>query len=266
MRGPPQDGTSGQVLMMPNRIIKESICTSESVSEMTDFEFRLWVGLIVSVDDYGRGDARAKIIKGRVFPLRERVSVKDIECALHSLAAKGCVSLYEVDGRPYFWFPTWAEHQRIQTKKSKYPDPLNGISRNLTVIHRESPPESNPIQSESESESEYESNPNTAAPRDAFGTFWEAYPKKKSKGDAEKAWKQVKPDAETVGLILLAVEQQKQSKDWKKDNGQFIPYPATWLRAKGWEDEPQENAASGEPERRKTFSEIIAEAKEAGRV
>jgi len=24
--------------------------------------------------------------------------------------------------------------------------------------------------------------------------------------------------------------------DWRKDSGQFIPHPATWLNAKGWED------------------------------
>ena len=108
---------------MPNRILKESICTSETVAELSDFEFRLWVGLITQVDDAGRGDARPAIIKGRVFPLRERVTVKDIENALHGLAAKGCVSLYTVGGRPYLWFPTWSEHQRIRDCKPKYPGP-----------------------------------------------------------------------------------------------------------------------------------------------
>lgn len=108
---------------MPNRIIKESICTSESLAELSDFEFRLWVGLITQADDAGRGDARPAIIKGRVFPLRERVTVKEIDNALHGLAAKGCVTLYMVGGRPYFWFPTWSEHQRIRDVKPKYPGP-----------------------------------------------------------------------------------------------------------------------------------------------
>jgi len=106
-----------------NRVIKESHCSSEKISSLTDFEFRLWVGLITQVDDAGRGDARPAIIKGRVFPLRERVSIKDIESALHGLAAKGCVSLYSVGGKPYFWFPTWSKHQRIRDCKPKYPAP-----------------------------------------------------------------------------------------------------------------------------------------------
>ena len=108
---------------MPNRIIKESLCTSEKISELTDFEFRLWIGLITQADDAGRGDARPAIIKGRVFPLRERVTAKDIDASLHALAAKGCVSLYTVGGKPYFWFPGWADHQRVRDVKPKYPSP-----------------------------------------------------------------------------------------------------------------------------------------------
>jgi hypothetical protein len=33
------------------------------------------------------------------------------------------------------------------------------------------------------------------------------------------------------------VEQAKQSEDWIKENGKYIPHPATWLNAKGWLDE-----------------------------
>ena len=143
---------------MPNRIIKESICTSEKIASLSDFEFRLWIGLITSVDDYGRGDARPAIIKGRVFPLRERVSVKEIDVALHGLAAKGCVSLYKVGGKPYFMFPTWTEHQRIRDCKPKYPAPEEAdLADNLPQVAAscgELPPES---ESEYESESIRES-------------------------------------------------------------------------------------------------------------
>ncbi len=68
-----------------------------------------------------------------------------------------------------------------------------------------------------------------------FDRFWSAYPRKKSKGQAEKAWKQPHPDIE---IILAAIAKAKQSEQWLRDGGQFVPYPATWLNAKGWEDEP----------------------------
>jgi hypothetical protein len=129
---------------MPNRIIKESICTSEKIAGLSDFEFRLWIGLITQADDYGRGDARPPVIKGRIFPLRDRTTIKDIDVALQSLAAKGCVDLYNVDGKPYFLFPSWAAHQRIRDCKSKYPEPPCGELRQSAASCGELPPESNP--------------------------------------------------------------------------------------------------------------------------
>ena len=70
-----------------------------------------------------------------------------------------------------------------------------------------------------------------------FSEFWSAYPKKKSRGDAVKAWNKIKPDEQLHDRILRAIERAKTSADWTKDNGQFIPYPASWLNAQGWEDE-----------------------------
>ena len=84
---------------------------------------------------------------------------------------------------------------------------------------------------------------NTTASPSGFAEFWSAYPKKKNKGDAEKAWKGAKPNADLLAKILKAVEVAKAGNDWRKDNGQYIPFPATWLRAKGWEDGETEQAA-----------------------
>lgn len=74
---------------------------------------------------------------------------------------------------------------------------------------------------------------------DRFEEFWKAYPKKKSKGAAEKVWLKLKPSQELTNEIIAAIQNQKTSEDWTKQNGQFIPHPATWLNAKGWCDETQ---------------------------
>lgn len=46
----------------------------------------------------------------------------------------------------------------------------------------------------------------------------------------------------------LTIERAMTSEDWQKEGGKFIPYPATWLGARGWEDEiaapPLEGAVS----------------------
>lgn len=69
-----------------------------------------------------------------------------------------------------------------------------------------------------------------------FAEFWAAYPKKKSKVDAAKAWKQSKGDS-IFNEILDGLGRAVASADWQKDDGRFIPYPASWLRAGGWMDE-----------------------------
>lgn len=156
---------------MPNRIIKDTIRTSRKINALTDFQFRLWVYLITYVDDYGRGSADPEIIKGFVFPRRKKVNETDIKDALAALASTGCISLYDKDGESYFCFPSWGEHQRIQTKRSKFPEPPilpeshlcaaeDDALQKVTVDHREKPPES---ESESESRKALSSTPKAGA-------------------------------------------------------------------------------------------------------
>src|SRR5688572_23860321 len=80
-----------------------------------------------------------------------------------------------------------------------------------------------------------------------FVRFWTAYPKRVAKLNALKAWSQLNPDLETVEQILAAISAQKQQPSWLKDGGQFIPYPASWLRAGRWMDQvedPRQSNAS----------------------
>lgn len=111
---------------MPNRIIKESIRTSDSINELSWFEECLFYRLIVSCDDYGRFDGRTAIIKGSCFPLKDGVTTNNIEKALSKLVSAGLVKRYVVDGKPYLSLPTWEQHQSVRAKKSKYPSPNDG--------------------------------------------------------------------------------------------------------------------------------------------
>ena len=81
------------------------------------------------------------------------------------------------------------------------------------------------------------------AKTDDFDAFWAVYPRKVGKGDAKKAFAKVKAP---VSVLISAVNTQKQSQQWLKDNGQYIPNPATWLNQGRWEDElPTTEAAKG---------------------
>lgn len=108
---------------MPNRILKESICTSDSVDSLSWFEEVLFYRLIVNCDDYGRFDGRPAIIKNRLFPLKESLTTKAISKAVNTLVIAGLVVLYEFEGKPYLYLPTWNDHQNVRAKRSKYPSP-----------------------------------------------------------------------------------------------------------------------------------------------
>lgn len=70
-----------------------------------------------------------------------------------------------------------------------------------------------------------------------FDRLWSAYPRKVGKDAAAKAFAKRKPDATLVETMVKAVEAQKQSRDWTKDGGQFIPHLSTWLNEGRWMDE-----------------------------
>lgn len=70
-----------------------------------------------------------------------------------------------------------------------------------------------------------------------FDAFWSAYPLKKAKATAEKAWAKLKPSADLQAAILSAIAAHKLSADWMRDGGQYIPHPTTWLNQRRWEDE-----------------------------
>lgn len=77
---------------------------------------------------------------------------------------------------------------------------------------------------------------------EGFQAFWALFPKKKSKGDARKAWFQTQQIRPPIDELLTAVDKGLHSIDWHKADregniGAFIPYPASWLRAEGWNDE-----------------------------
>ena len=69
-----------------------------------------------------------------------------------------------------------------------------------------------------------------------FDEFWTQYPRKVSKKDALKAWMKLKPKESTVQKILSGLAEWKQTEQWKKDGGSFIPYPSTFLRQERWKE------------------------------
>jgi hypothetical protein len=70
-----------------------------------------------------------------------------------------------------------------------------------------------------------------------FLSFWKGYPKKLARLMAGRAWKKINPDDGLIKTIMESLEKHKRTEQWRKDGGAYIPYPATWLNQRRWEDE-----------------------------
>lgn len=236
---------------MPNRILKESIRVSESIDRLSWFEEVLFYRLIVSCDDFGRYDGRPAIIKNMLFPLKEKLTTQTVLNAINNLASAELVVLYEFEGKPYLYLPGWNEHQTVRAKKSKYPAPGDSVKTSASIC-KQMQADVPVIQSNTESNSLSESESNSE--RDgAFERFWAIYPKKVGKEAARRAFAKVKVPTES---LIATVEAQKHSLQWGKENGRFIPNPATWLNQGRWEDEVTEVASSN------PFLDILREEEE----
>ena len=75
---------------------------------------------------------------------------------------------------------------------------------------------------------------------DSFLSFWQTYPKKIGKGAAWKSWGKISGVNGNLEKILTAVQWQIRTDQWTKNEGEFIPNPATWLNQRRWEDEKSE--------------------------
>lgn len=166
---------------MPSRILKESICTSDNLDRLTAFQETFFYRLIVNCDDFGRMDARPKILASRLFPLRS-IREEQISDALRALTSAELVTLYNVGGKPFLQMNTWERHQQIRARKSRFPAP-DDISGNQLIsddincnqmisndikcnqmISDDIKCSRNPIQNESESESKRETRARAFTP------------------------------------------------------------------------------------------------------
>ena len=78
----------------------------------------------------------------------------------------------------------------------------------------------------------------TIKEKETFDLFWEKYPRKVAKAAAKSAWDKLAPPPELAAAIIARVEDNvRHNEQWNRDGGHYIPYPATWLRQRRWEDE-----------------------------
>lgn len=82
-------------------------------------------------------------------------------------------------------------------------------------------------------------------PLEGFDEFYRQYPRRQKRADAEKAWRKLSPTDRLAAMQALPAH--CANPDWLKDNGQFVPLPASWLNGKRWQDELDSAGAGQAP-------------------
>ena len=214
----------------------------------------VYIGLWSYVDDNGVGRDIERLITTDLFALDDDLTEASVRVhgALKHLNTHGQITRYSVDGRRFLHITAWNRHQKInRPTASRYPLPTSAdIEVHGGLTEDSLSPQVNAPLGEGEKGRRGEEQTHAHAratdaadatsepPRpihpERFDEFWNAYPKKVSKGTAIRAWKAAtkRSDADTILTGLTA--QLPAMRDCER---RFIANPATWLNGDRWADE-----------------------------
>jgi len=218
--------------MAEGRMIKKRISKSLKFAHLKNDKTRtLYLLLLPHTDVDGRLEANSSIVKGEVCPYISTLTIKNIPSCLKELHESGLICLYEFGGEKFLQVQRFHDFNKVSATKeatSRIPPPTPEQLQSYSGV--------TPAEVKLSKVKLSISKENGVCD---FENFWKEYPKKKSKGQAESTWNKLKKQGTLPELAILhdAIAAAKAGQDWLRDNGQYIPYPSTWLNAKGWEDE-----------------------------
>jgi hypothetical protein len=181
---------------------------------------------------------------------------ESIDCALglddgvtaRIIGAMSGRGLFDEDGRISSWDKRQPKRERENDKSTDRVRALRARSAGETPCNAKLDDETpcNAMERQEtprEEKSRQEVNP-PASP-DGFAEFWATYPRKAGKGAAEKSFRKAKIGIALLPNVLQAIERARATEQWRKDGGQFIPHPATWINERRWEDDPDSRPMNG---------------------
>lgn len=96
---------------MPNRVIKDSICTSPSLAIMSEAAQLHWPRWLLLPDDWGCFNADTDVIKGFLYPKFKVITTKKIDNLKEEYYEAGKIFLWFENEREWGYFTSWNGHQ-----------------------------------------------------------------------------------------------------------------------------------------------------------
>jgi len=210
-------------------MLSRRVSRSDKVAALKNDTVRMiYTWLIPYLDVDGRMEANVDLLKADIAPLLKHITPAVLKNILNELHSIGLIILYSINGKQYLQLTQFDEHQKHLRKDREAPSRIPGPApESLRTCSGPAPESLQPNISLREVKLNI---------RASFEKFWTEYPRKKSKGQAEKAFSKINPDEQLLATMIAKIEMARKSEAWIKENGKYIPYPATWLNAKGWED------------------------------
>jgi hypothetical protein len=175
---------------MPTRYLKPGIRDSETIDKLSPFAECFFYRLLVTVDDFGRYDARPAMLRSACYPIREAMTAAKCEALLKELECAGLVYVYEVDGKPCLQMRKWDNVPRA--KESKYPpmqfDAIQ-VYANAQQGHTDAPLTGTVTETKTETKTETRSRVFFVLPDWINADHWNAWhscPKRKKATDQQK--------------------------------------------------------------------------------
>lgn len=245
------------------RTIKPEFWDSEDTASASLRARLLYIAMWNMADDYGIGDATPIRMLSFAFP-HDDLKVSEVPTLCGEISERFGVVFYRHEGRAYFYIPSFDKHQRTEKKaKQRVPFPHNLENPEIAVFASNSDGTSdgsvgktptgtgeqgnrgnrNRGTGEEHSVTDVTAVPASAVTArddpepDRFDDFWNAYPRKVSKGQARKAWKPATKKA-SQDLIVAASYAFAEWCRHEETEQRFIAHPATWLNGERWNDEP----------------------------
>ncbi len=237
---------------MRTRSIKPGFFSNEQIADLPPLARLLFIGLWTIADREGRLEDRPRRIKKELLGYDD-ITENTVDQYLNAMARIGIIKRYRAGGERYIWIVNFKKHQNPHIKEQ---------ASEIPTWEQRDPDEPGPAPGKHETDPERDPEADKlSAKRQAaiigarkleartaelFEQFWSAYPKKTHRRAAEAEWQKIplirlEP---TMPAILQAIKRQKQTPSWQKENGQYIPNPAAWIKDERWTDQ---TAPSKEP-------------------
>jgi uncharacterized protein YlbG (UPF0298 family) len=225
------------------RNIKPAFFQNEDLAELKPIERLAFIAMWTVADYRGCIEYRAKRLKVQLLPYDNC----DIDTIVTNLEQSRFITTYNVNGQNYIKILNFEKHQNPHPNEKKAGSTIPDIGESNSNIN-----ELQIIVTNHDKDGTNRADsliPITDSPlpitstevlEDYFEDFWYKYPKKVGKEAARKAWNKANPD---IIKVIDALNWQIPSKQWNKQDGEFIPNPATYLNQGRWMDEAPEQAA-----------------------